>query len=508
MRVPVPASLPLWLSALAVAGFVITLDRVPVPWTDEVIYAAIARGVQIDGAGAPTTLDGSPAIDHVGFYGPVFFGLAAAFFDLFGVSAASFRAPGLVGALVLAAAGAWLARVCGQPVARQRWTAALLLLTPEIGRGATEGRMDTLAVGWSLLALTAYARGTLSTRPVMWGALSGLSLSAAALTVPRSYPFVAVFVGVAFVAAAMPATPRAAGRQWAAAAGALGLSLVAWAWVSHGSVLDWARFHWYVASREDIEVATAPGALRRWSVTPWQVVTSLAAAVGAVLVLAWREPGQQPERRRARHLVLAIAIANGIVSAGLMNLTFALGIYFAVILLAVVLAIAPRWSGRRAVVVALCVALLTSTSIAVRLVRYARVAATWPARDPRPIERFIARHVPPGSYVYGPDYFFFYAVERAGSRYLAESGVSAAGWTRLVPPRQPARLREASRPVYVIRLADEPEPACAGARTVARFEPPPTRRRALGPLGWVAEGALPDTYRTAVLSQIPPGCRS
>jgi hypothetical protein len=502
---------PAAISALAMLGFVATIDRVPIPWTDEVIYASIARAMQLTGTGVPTVLDGAPAIDHVGFYGPVYFGFAARLFDVFGFSMASFRAVGVLGALLTAASGALIARALGQSRARQWWTAALLLLTPEVGRGATDGRMDTLALGLSLLALAVYLRGLASgDRPVAHGIGAGASLAAAALTVPRVYPFVAVFMVLSLlvhVSERLPAARRVTTfRLWLPAAVTLGTALVVWAVMSHGGVLEWLRFHWYIASREDLEIAVIPGTVRRWSATPWQVVTSLAAGTGFAVALSWRRREGPPMLDRAATLALAIAAVNFLVTAWIMNLTFALGSYFAVGLLAVVLAVFPRTEGRRRQVALALVGVLLVVDVSVRLGRYARVVATWPARDPAPIDRFVRQHVPAGSLVYGPNYFYIYAVERAGSRYLAASRLSAADWTRQVPQAAPATPLDARTPRYMLWPADEvPDLVCEGARVVARFDPPADNRRWLGPLGRLAN-SLPDTYHPTRLWRWPPGC--
>ena len=50
------------------------------------------------------------AVDHVPFYGPVFFELASMSFRLFGVSERSLRLVSFLGMIMLASAGTWLAR--------------------------------------------------------------------------------------------------------------------------------------------------------------------------------------------------------------------------------------------------------------------------------------------------------------------------------------------------------------------------------------------------------------
>src|SRR4051812_39105250 len=144
----------------SIAGFLVTLERSPVAWPDSIIYASIARSLQLGHGGVPTVLRDAPfAADHLRFYGPVFFRIAAWLFALFGLGERYVRLISVAGALLIAAGGAGLVRAFGGSRERQAWTAALLLLSPEIGRSATDGRMDTLAVGFEIAALAVCLHG-------------------------------------------------------------------------------------------------------------------------------------------------------------------------------------------------------------------------------------------------------------------------------------------------------------------------------------------------------------
>jgi hypothetical protein len=503
----------MWLTALAVLGFIVTIDRVPIVTIDEIIYASIARAMQLRGTGVPTVLDGVPAIDHVGFYGPVYFGLAALLFDVFGFSIAAFRSVGVVGALLAAGSGALLARWLGQGRERQWWTAVLLLLTPEIGYTATGGRMDTLALGFCLLALGFYVRGLETGRgAAVHGAAAGVCLVCAALTAPRTYPFVAVFMASALALPIIMRDGRHRLRQSLYLLATLGLGLGIWATLSHGGPVQWARFLWYIASHDEIEVAIVPGSVRRWAVARWHVVTSVAAVVGAVAAIVWRDRSRPPGTATGTHFALAVGVLNFALTLWMLNLTFSLAIYFAVGLLAVVLAAFPRTTGWKRTATLTAMTVLLTGDLAVRVVRTGRVAATWAPRDPDLMDAFVRDHVPAGSLVYGPAFFYFYAVERAGSRYLYASGVSGADWTRNVPQAVATTVLDPEQPRYMIWPVDEdlvePLPqafVCPGSRVVARFEPPPDYRHLLGPLGELAN-SMPETYQSTVLRRLPPGC--
>jgi hypothetical protein len=548
-----PTLLPLTLIVLATAGFLVTMGRIPIVWPDETIYASVARAMQLRGNGIPTVLDGAPAIDHVGFYGPVYFGAAAALFDLFGFSMTTFRMLGVIGALLAATGAALVVRAAGRSARRQWWAAALVLLTPEIGGAATSGRMDAFAVGLSMIALAVYAQGLATARPpIIGGIMSGLLLAAAALTVPRTFPLIAVAVVVGLVFACSR-TNRVEFRGaeetkfnpvrfplslWLAAVVTLLPVVAAWAVASHGGLIAWIRFHLYLAARQTTDVALAAGATREWSATPWQLITFVAACVGLALAWAWagapglrqaepdsREPRPTDACAAARAFIVTVAIANAALMIALQNLTFALASYFTIPLLAASVAAWPQaglksrlYDRQRAVAIAL-LGTLVAADLGVRTAKYVRLAVVWQASNPALLERFVRAHVPAGSAVYGPDFFYFYAVERAGSRYLAASGESAAEWTRLVKPREdggaPSSPPDASHRYLLwptdAALVGQPPTAfdCAGRRDIARYEPQANQQKrqpdSLGRLLGVTEG-LPRTYPESVLTRLPSGC--
>src|SRR5204863_3442251 len=131
--------------------------------------------------------------------------------------------------------------------------------------------------------------------------------------------------------------------------------------------------------------------------------------------------------------------------------------------------------------------LLATTDFAYLSYRYVIVAGTWAARSPAAFDAFVARHVPPGSAVVGPDAPFFFSVERAGSRFRSIAARSWADWARWVPLVEPAALgvpRRFQEPAPFKRFLLWPSArgvpggyACALPHLVARFEPAP-------PEGW------------------------
>ena len=115
----------------------------------------------------------------------------------------------------------------------------------------------------------------------------------------------------------------------------------------------------------------------------------------------------------------------------------------------------------------------------------------------------------PGSYVYGPGLFYFYAVEASGSRYLLAEPSTGQQWTRLLPPGIPAPLRDSARR-YVIWPADErlagplPAPFACAEPVVATFVPP-VHEAPTGPILGLS-GLMPSTYERSVLREVPAGC--
>lgn len=497
-------AVPAALVALAVAGFIITISRAPVVWFDEVIYASIARAVQL---GRTTVVDGTTTISHVQFYGPAYFSLAAASFHLLGFSLETFRALGVVSTLVSAIAAATIVGTVGGSRQRQLWTAALVLLTPELGSAATMGRMDPVALAWSLLSLACYCRGLVTASRLAWyGVASGVFLGLCMLTTPRTFPFVAAFVGVAGALAIAHRDTSAIRAQAGWTVATLAIVATAWAVAGHGSVWQWLGLHASTVQRSTLNVALIPGVDRNWSAVSWHVVTSLAGAVGLVLVAAW---GRRELRRPAYTFLLAVVVVNAAASIAVMNHTFVFAIYFAVgPLIAVVATMPPLARRRRAIAMALLGALVT-IDVAVRTAKYIRVVATWDARDARPIERFVAAHIPAGSLALGPPPFYFYAVERTGSLYFDVTQSSLQSWSRM--SGEPVWADRPGARRYLLwpddsRLYQAPaELMCPGLRLVARYMPPPDSRRLLGPLASLP-GILPDTYSPTSLYEVLPGC--
>jgi hypothetical protein len=505
----------LWtISVLTLVGFAVTLGRLPIDSGDAPFYASIARSLQLRGVGIPSVLtDGPTAVDHVRFYGPVYFHLAARLFAWFGFSSVAFRELSLLGAILVASGGVAVCSALGGGRDRQAWACALLLLSPELGLMATFGRMDTLAVGFEMLGLAVFLRGLTHERePWRHGLVSAALFGAAALTTPRSFPFMLGFA-VAAIAILPSVRPESRRHVWGQLAICVvtGLTIVlVWTFVSVGGPRPWLHMMSFIAWHDDTDVAILPTMVRQLTFVWWQGVTVVFAVIGA-FVAAWRLRGHA-SCTVAASFALVAAWTTLVVTMTLFNFTFLFGTYSALPLFAIVIAVpTPMSDTRRRGAAWLALALLLCFG-GVRAAKLVRAGVTWSARSPARLERFIKTHVPPGSEVMGPHQDYFFAVERSGSRYLMAEQVSAAHWARWIPEiehRLPQKKSERIGAQYLLWPADEsryaipPLIACARGDVIAQYEPPPDDIPALA---WLVKGDAQAGYPSTLLYPLKERC--
>ncbi|MGE0392657.1 MAG: hypothetical protein AB7I25_05955 [Vicinamibacterales bacterium] len=495
-------------AVLLVTLHLCTFRRVPTPTSDGQFYASIAVSVATTGTGIPSMFARSPVIvDHLPFYGPVYFSLAALPVRYFGVSPASVRITSLVGVWLMAAAAAGLAwRLTGSR-SRALLAAVLLLLAPELGAANVVSTMHPVAVAFELLTLVAFAGAV--AHPANWrsGLTSGVLLGLAVLTTPRTFPFAGAFVLAGLL---VPGGSAAVRRQWSVALAACGVVVLVWAVAAKGGAVEWVRFMAGVLTREDRDVALLPFATRTWQASGSVLVTPL-VAIGLGLYAArhvGRTSGQAGAASSAPAFLLLWTWMALVATMAVMNFAGSFRIYSVVPLFAVVLALPYGRLGLDRRVLPAVVILLLVLDAGLASVRWARIAATWDRRDPDRLHAFLARHVPRGSAVIGPGAPFFTAVEQSGSSYFHLNPESSADWARWVPELEPEALRvpppRRFRGRYLVWLDREPLPeelACASEK-VARFEPPPSRLGWLGPLGHTQDTG----FEPATLYRLQTGC--
>ncbi|HVZ19828.1 MAG TPA: hypothetical protein VG871_02130, partial [Vicinamibacterales bacterium] len=372
---------------------------------------------------------------------PVFFHFAALSASFFGPTLVGFRAVGFGATLFFIAAAVLLTRLWTDgDTDRMLLTAAVLVVTPQVNAAWTDGTMHVLAVAFQIAALAAIASGLQrQATGLTHGIAAGVFLTAAALTTPRSYPFVVGFFTASLLPGVFGASRVSGRRMVATAAVTLALLWLLWTLHSHGGPVRWFRYMAYIATHENTDVAILPGAQRELQFSWSGAFTSIVMLVGAFAAARAIErdgADRLGTLRRGMGFALLGAWNAFAITVVVLNYTFSISDYFVLPLLAVVLS-SPTLitSGSR---------LLRSVPAAAFVVaavvmpgRYARIAATWDARDPDGINDFIADHVPPGSVVVGPEAPYFFPVERSGSTYRAISPRSWADWARWVPVIEP-----------------------------------------------------------------------
>ena len=110
------------LAAVACGVILITVRRVPTPFADLELYASIALARLRYGVGVPTISVNSPvAVDHIPFYGPVFFDLVALLLRIGGITLLSFRVASLIGTALFVAGTVALPRQFTAPPPGPTW---------------------------------------------------------------------------------------------------------------------------------------------------------------------------------------------------------------------------------------------------------------------------------------------------------------------------------------------------------------------------------------------------
>ena len=506
MRTPL-----VWLLvALVVATYAITLNRFPIQFGDGPFYASIARSLELGRPGIPSLLKQGPtAVDHVRFYGPVYFSTLAAWFMVAGFSSTAFRVFCLASAIFAVAGAVALSWSLGGGPKRRAWAALLIILSPELGFSATFGRMDAFAVALEMFGLAVFVHGvTYQRRPWLHGVASGALLAAAALTTPRTFPFM-----LGFAIALITVLPRGeassrphVARQTAACCVTAFCLWLVWTFESSNGPRGWFHMMSYIATHEDTDVALLRPR-RSWMFVWWQAATPAFACVGA-LIVAQRLRGAASYTIAAGVAIVTTWIAL-VTTWTLFENAFLFETLAIVPLFAVVLAVPILTSDlgrRRMAVVGFA---MFCFFVGIRGAKLVRGLVTWSGRNPAPLVEFVRAHVPPGSEVLGPEQDYFFAVEESGSRYLIASQISAADWARWMVAID---RRQAPAPQHLIAdyllwpdggvIADVPL-TCLVAIPRATYQPPPPDIKRLA---FLVEDDVRAVYAVTTLYQLTPSC--
>ena len=145
------------ISALTVAGVLplfIALDRTPIPWIDEVLWASTSLSVINGQAAKPSVLDAFPGTGRFDlFYGPVGIYLGAWWMNFAGVSEWNWRMLSFAGGVSIIVLTAMLVRAVGGSHFSAATAACLVGFSTSLGSRINSGRLDTLSIAFELAAL-------------------------------------------------------------------------------------------------------------------------------------------------------------------------------------------------------------------------------------------------------------------------------------------------------------------------------------------------------------------
>jgi 4-amino-4-deoxy-L-arabinose transferase-like glycosyltransferase len=430
-----------WMvTAAALAGMLLLLPRSPLPWLDETLFASTALSMVRGGPPTPTVLAAFPHIIRVDlFYGPVIGFLGALDVRLLGFSIVSWRMLGFLGAVGVVFSAPWVSgRLDGSRTAMAA-SAMLVALSQGMGARATSGRLDTVTVMLEMISLAcavrAMRREGFGYWPSIWAMLAGIFCGLAALSTPRAFPFVlGLFVGIGI--------EIVLGRRrelWARGVivGVAALAPVWWWTTTQGMTpLGWLRLIAALSSGDKLSASPILHGSWHFFDEPWVPLASgllftfvMLLVLGCGLGMAGRlgdSEGQKDDGLRAGSglRMAAVAVVMNYAAALLTIARFwDYEIFVVPLALPVLMALTAkilRGSGPRVMqrVVIVSWVVLAGVLMAIRSGKVVAWAASYEERDPWPLQNFVSSHLPSGSRVFGPEEFYFYAVENAGAHYL------------------------------------------------------------------------------------------
>ncbi|HEY1910577.1 MAG TPA: glycosyltransferase family 39 protein [Vicinamibacterales bacterium] len=504
------------------------LSRAPIPWIDEVYLASVANSIAHDSEGVerlsprPEWVDGYEKV-----YGPVFFQVESVFIKHFGLSPFTGRATAWLGAILLAAAAAYLVGIVG---ASPEWPAiafALFTLTPEFSLVARNGRMDSIAIAFELIGLAFLLIATQERRRAwLTAAAAGFFWALAVLTTPRTLPLLAGMFVAAPVLLVPPETRRAFARAIAVLAGSVLIGLALWSHSEGITIVGWAVRLWD-SVKDDAYNIVLPGHPRYWSLGPLTAVTPAVVIAGAIVLGAVgdlqllarlhraRLPTEAPPSavRLAIWYLFVAAFFNGVFYLIVANYAFGISQYFVIPMFVVVLAAAAATAHRRprAYWPMMAGSLVVALGFgAIQTVKLVEVWQTWSGRDARLMEQFLERSVPRGSIVYGFDEYYFYAVEEVGSTFRTFN-LTHSGLNHLMVDLPPPAAEPQRSPAFLLWPVDNPNAPfpewfnCARSNEITKFD---ADVQAVGIERWLP--GLFQSYRhgypPTVLYRVPEGC--
>jgi hypothetical protein len=425
----------LLISALTAAGVLplfIALDRSPIPWIDEVLWASTSLSVINGQAAKPSVLDAFPGTGRFDlFYGPVGIYLGAWWINFAGVSEWNWRMLSFAGGVSIIVLTAMLVRAVGGSHFGAATGACLVGLSTSVGSSINSGRLDTLSVAFelaALLLLVVAMRQQLRLRRGLYSLLAGGVIAAAALSTPRALTFC---LGLIVGAAALFLLGFRKRLLDSFLPAATVCSVAVWIWTHYQgmSPIAWLQYLGHISTGDRSNVSPVLGG--SWGSKEALYPPELAAPVLFALVatclfctsISEDEPESHYRRRPGLAFVLTVGLANMLLSFVLLSRALNYQLFFIVPVLIGLLVLSQLLlestglaSIRRLVIVSwLTFAVL---SIGLRTAKVVEFSQSWLTRDPRPMLAFIKEQIPAKSTVLGSEPCYFWAVQRSGSRYL------------------------------------------------------------------------------------------
>lgn len=507
-----------WLVTLAALFLMLlSLPRSPLPWLDEMLFASTSLSIVRGGPPVPTVLAAFPHTLRIDlFYGPLVCFLGSLDVRLFGLSATSWRLLGFLGAIGTVFAASWVSRCLDRSPVVMAAAAMLVTLSQGMGARATSGRLDVVTVMLELLSLACTLRAMRvheSERPLfVYAVLAGSFCGLAALSTPRAFPFIlGLFVALGLESVSARKAELVA-RSLIIGATAI---LPVWAWtLSRGiSPIGWLRLIATLSRGDKLSVSPILHGSWHFFDEPFvPLVSGLLFTFVMVLVfgsaiIAGRRTLQTEGRDVSSALKLAsIAVFINYVASAL---TIARFWDYEIFVVPLVIPVLVAWTAKLLrsnvprpfarfvlgswLVLAVVLVTIRSGKVAAWLVSYDE-------RNPQPLLDFVGSHVPSNSRVFGPEDYYFYAVEAAGSHYLfMRPRITSGLVSKLDHDVDWRKQLSDGQPVYLIWPKNDPLPhdlVPANLLLKATFSPkpgkePPRWRKA----GWGSGYPPTNLYR-------------
>lgn len=219
-----------------------TLPLIPVPWFDETYMADIGYNFWQTGKFTRDIVYDAHLQQEELIYGPVYFSICAAVFELFGFGIMQYRSIAFISGLITLGLTLYLFLKYLNPIQTKAWGYALtvlMALDPFFQRCLHEGRMDFTALVFILCGGVSFMH-LLEKKKLRYALLMGISLGLALLTTPRVLFF---FVGFAPALLFLLTKNAFLRKGLMIAAIIITLLYIPWVLYAYGSLPDWYSYY-------------------------------------------------------------------------------------------------------------------------------------------------------------------------------------------------------------------------------------------------------------------------